>query len=280
MALVNCDGIITGHSKDRAVRSLDLHSRYGHLPDDYESGGNVQRRAGSLTAASVGGAMVIALCLGGCAVRNVGPELRSGVAEEAAFPAASSQFVVADYRIGSFDTLRINVFQEPDLSVDEVQVDAAGRINLALVGEVVASGRTALELSRELERLYGERYLVRPQIAVSVTSSITQKVTVQGEVRLPGVFPVKGATTLLEAISLAQGETEVGSLSQVVVLRTINGRKMGALFDVASIRRAETPDPAIFGNDVVIVGFSNSRGLWRDLLRASPLLNVFRPVDW
>lgn len=222
----------------------------------------------------------LAFSLNGCGVRNLGPKLQNGAAETERFPVASDQLTLNDYKIGPFDTIRINVFQEPDLSVDEVQVDAAGRVNLALVGEVKVAGRTALEVSRELETLYGARYLVRPQIAVSVTSSITQKVTVQGEVRTPGVFPIKGATTLLEAISLAQGETEVGALNQVVVLRTVNGQKMGALFDVASIRRAEAEDPAIFGNDVVIVGYSNSRGLWRDLLRASPLLNVFRPLDW
>ena len=247
------------------------------------SGGFVQHNMMSRTAAvaKIGfGAAAIAICLSGCAVRNLGPNLQDGAAEPERFPVASEQLTLNDYKIGPFDTIRINVFQEQDLSVDEVQVDAAGRVNLALVGEVKVSGRTSLEVSRELEALYGARYLVRPQITVSVTSSITQKVTVQGEVRTPGVFPIKGATTLLEAISLAQGETEVGALKQVVVLRTINGQKMGALFDVASIRRAEAADPAIFGNDVVIVGYSNSRGLWRDLLRASPLLNVFRPLNW
>lgn len=187
---------------------------------------------------------------------------------------------VPDYRIGPFDTIEINVFQEPDLSVKNVQVDAAGRINLALVGEVTATGKTALELGRELTGLYGSRYLVRPQITVSVTSSISQKVVVQGEVRTPGVYPVKGPATLLEAISLAQGETQVAALNQVVILRMVEGERMAALFDVASIRRGEAPDPAIFGNDVVIVGYSNIRGLWRDVLQTTPLLNVFRPAIW
>jgi polysaccharide biosynthesis/export protein len=223
---------------------------------------------------------VLALCLNGCAIRNLGPELKDGPSEAERFPIASETLTLADYKIGPFDTLRINVFQEPDLSVDEAQVDAAGRINLALVGEVTATGKTALDLSRELERAYGERYLVRPQITVSVTSSISQKVTVQGEVRTPGVYPIKGATTLLEAISLAQGETEVAALKQVVVLRSVSGQKMGALFDVESIRRGEAQDPAIFGNDIVIVGYSNARGLWRDTLRAAPLINIFRPLDW
>jgi polysaccharide biosynthesis/export protein len=237
-------------------------------------------RRGTLFARHAALSVVLSLSLNGCAIRNLGPQLKDGPAEPERFPIASENLTLADYRIGPFDTLRINVFQEPDLSVDEVQVDAAGRINLALVGEVTATGKTALELSRELERAYGESYLVRPQIAVSVASSISQKVTVQGEVRTPGVYPIKGATTLLEAISLAAGETEVSSLRQVVILRSIGGQKMGALFDVESIRRGEAQDPAIFGNDIVIVGFSNARGLWRDTLRTVPLLNVFQPFNW
>ncbi len=221
---------------------------------------------------------VLAVTLGGCAIRNVGPDLKDGSRLGDAYPAASGQMTIPDYRIGPFDMIDVIVFQEPDLSVKDVQVDAAGRINLALVGEVRAAGKSALELGRELEQLYGSRYLVRPQITVSVTSSISQKVVVQGEVRMPGVYPVKGPATLLEAISLAQGETEVAALSQVVVMRVIDGQRMAALFDVAAIRRNEQPDPAVFGNDVVIVGYSNIRGLWRDALRTSPLLNVFRPT--
>ncbi len=225
-------------------------------------------------------AVALAGVLGGCAVRNVGPALRDGTALPEAYPASSGQMTVRDYRIGPFDTIDISVFQEPDLTVKDVQVDAAGRINLALVGEVTAVGKTALELSRELEQRYGGQYLVRPQITVSVTGSISQKVVVQGEVRTPGAYPIKGPATLLEAISLAQGETQVAALNQVVILRTIDGQRMAALFDVASIRRGEAPDPAVFGNDVVVVGYSNVRGLWRDVLQTSPLLNVFRPAIW
>jgi hypothetical protein len=126
-----------------------------------------------------------------------------------------------------------------------------------------------------LERLYGRDYVVRPQISVNVATTISQKVIVQGEVSAPGVYDLKGPTTLLEVMSLAHGETKVAALNQVVVLRNVNGQKMGAVFDVASIRRNETPDPAILGNDIVIIGFSNARGLWADILTASPLLNTF-----
>lgn len=213
-----------------------------------------------------------------CATRNIGPNLQQAATVQQEFPSAIEERIVEDYLIGPFDTIDVQVFQEPDLTSENVQVDASGRVRLPLVGEVTASGKSAMDLSRELESLYGERYLVRPQITVNITSVVTQKVIVQGEVNSPGVYPIKGSASLLETFSLAGGETQLAALDKVVVLRTIDGQSMGAIFDVASIRRAEAPNPAIYASDVVIVGHSNARGLYRDLLAALPLINVFSPL--
>ena len=74
---------------------------------------------------------------------------------------------------------------------------------------------------------------------MTVASSVSQKVSIQGEVAEPGVYQLTGPTTLLDVISMAKGETEIATLDQVVVFRNINGQRMGAVFDVASIRRGE-----------------------------------------
>jgi polysaccharide export outer membrane protein len=115
-------------------------------------------------------------------------------------------------------------------------------------------------------------------VAVSVTTSVSQKVIVQGEVNEAGVFEVKGRTTLLEALALAKGETRVASLDEVIVFRNINGQRMGAIFDVQRIRRGISEDPEIVGNDVVVVGTSRAKSVWRDILAASPLVGAFRPL--
>jgi polysaccharide export outer membrane protein len=174
--------------------------------------------------------------------------------------------------------LDVTVFQEPELSAKGIQVDAAGRIALPLVGSVEARGKTATALARELELLLGAKYLKEPQVTVTVASSVSQKVSVQGEVAEPGVYQLSGPTTLLDVISLAKGETEFATLNQVVVFRNIDGQRMGAVFDVASIRRGEAPDPVIQGNDLVVVGYSAARRFWRNVLTAAPLFNVFRPI--
>lgn len=183
-----------------------------------------------------------------------------------------------DYRIGTLDAIDVNVFQEPELSAKSLQVDASGMIALPLVGSVSAKGKTALELSKELAALLGARYLREPQVTVTVASSVSQKVSIQGEVTEPGVYQLKGPTTLLDVISMAKGESEFATLNQVVVFRDINGQRMGAVFDVASIRRGEVPDPAIQGSDLVVVGYSSAKRFWKNIVSAAPLLNVFRPL--
>lgn len=229
---------------------------------------------------SVASCVLIAFCLAGCGGPNVGAGLPHGAAAYGVIPAASPGAATADYRIGPLDSIGITVFQEPELSAQKVQVDASGNVAVPLVGSVAAAGKTASQLADELERRFGEKYLVNPQVTVVVSSSVSQKVVVQGEVTEPGVYEIKGPTTLLEALSMAKGETRVAALKEVAVFRTVNGQRMGAVFDIEQIRRGDSEDPAIVGNDVVVVGFSNSKSVWRDILSAAPLLNVFRPLAY
>lgn len=224
--------------------------------------------------------ILTAAILSGCASSNqLGAGLSAGPAAYAVVPAGqSATSAAADYRIGSLDTLDVTVFQEPELSTKGIQVDASGRIALPLIGSVDVKGKTASQLARELELLFGAKYLKEPQVTVTVASSVSQKVSVQGEVTEPGVYPLTGPTTLLDVISMAKGETEVATLDQVVVFRDVDGQRMGAVFDVASIRRGEAADPVIQGNDLVVVGYSAARRFWRNVLTAAPLFNVFRPI--
>ena len=107
---------------------------------------------------------------------------------------------------------------------------------------------------------------------------MSQKVSVQGEVTQPGIYPLTGPTTLLDVISMAKGETEVAKLQEVVVFRNVKGQRMGAVFNVASIRRGEAADPVIEGNDLVVVGYSAARRFWRDVVSTAPIFSVFRPI--
>jgi polysaccharide biosynthesis/export protein len=220
--------------------------------------------------------VLVSACGGG---QQVSSTLPRGTAAYNLMPAATGNAVAAsDYRLGPFDTLEISVYGEPDLSLKSQQIDSTGMLTLPLVGPVKASGKTASELGHEIERLYAQKYLRNPQITVSLDNSVSQKVTVQGEVSAPGVYDLKGPTTLLETLSLAKGEQRTAKLEQVVVFRKINGQRMGAVFDVKQIRAGLANDPQILGNDVVVVGYSEARRFWDDIKSVLPLFNTFRPV--
>ena len=58
----------------------------------------------------------------------------------------------------------------------------------------------------------------------------------------------------------------------VVILRTVQGRKMAGLYNIGAIRLGKYDDPPIYANDVVVVGDSPQRRLFRDFVSLSPLL--------
>lgn len=181
-----------------------------------------------------------------------------------------------DYKIGPLDILAVTVFREPDLTAKDLQVDAGGNLVFPLIGSIQAAGKSANELSAEMARRLDERYLRNPQVSVVVTSSVSQRVVVEGNVNEPGVYEIGGNATLLEALARAKSPTRVAKLDEVVIFRVVDGKRMAAVFDVGQIRAGNAPDPRIVGGDTVVVGFSALKGAFRDILTTAPLLNVFR----
>lgn len=173
--------------------------------------------------------------------------------------------------IGPLDTIQVDVFNVPDLS-REIQIDAGGRIAMPLVGTLDARGKTAEELSRAIETALRGRYVRNPEVTINIKSSVSQVVTIDGQVVEPGLYPVTNQMTLMRVIASAKGLSEYARADDVVILRTVNGRKMAGLYNVAAIRRGTYEDPSIYANDVVIVGDSPQRRLFRDLVSLSPLL--------
>lgn len=181
----------------------------------------------------------------------------------------------ADYRIGRSDKLKLTVFQVPDLSFDEIWVDAAGNLQLPLIGSVAAEGLTPSQLSAAITERLGERYLRDPQVTVTVIEAASQKVTVDGAVTKPGVYEMQGRTSLLQAVAMAEGPTRTANLRSVAVFRTVDERRMVAVFDLAAIRSGESPDPVILGDDVIVVDTSRLQSALRDVISALPSFAAF-----
>jgi polysaccharide export outer membrane protein len=173
--------------------------------------------------------------------------------------------------IGPLDTIQVDVFNVPDLS-REIQVDAGGRIAMPLVGTVDARGKTAEEVAGAIEAALRGRYVRNPQVTINITSSVSQVVTIDGQVVEPGLYPVTNQMTLMRAIASAKGMSEFARQDEVVILRTVDGRKMAGLYNVEAIRRGAYDDPPIYANDVIVVGDSPQRRLFRDFVSLAPLL--------
>lgn len=173
--------------------------------------------------------------------------------------------------IGPLDTVEVNVFGVSELS-RELQVDASGRIAMPLIGTIDARGKTAGELALAIEAALDGRYVRDPDVTVNIKSSVSQVVAIDGQVVEPGLYPVTNQMTLLRAVASAKGLTEYAREHEVVILRTVEGRRMAGLYDVTAIRRGAYDDPPIYANDVIIVGDSPQRRLFRDLVSLAPIL--------
>jgi polysaccharide export outer membrane protein len=222
------------------------------------------------------GAMMIAAALSGCGGR---PRLESTarltvVRDEATLPPPNRTDLTAADRpslIGPLDTIQIDVFNVPELS-REMQVDASGRISMPLVGTIDARGKAAEELARLIEAALRGRYVRNPEVTINIKSSVSQVVTIDGQVVEPGLYPVTNQMTLMRAVASAKGLSEFARADDIVILRTVDGRKMAGLYNMDAIRRGAYADPAIYANDVIVVGDSPQRRLFRDFVSLSPLL--------
>ena len=137
-----------------------------------------------------------------------------------------------------------------------------------------------LLVGSQLRGLFGRRqrlagkYLVDPQVTVNLVQTVSQVMTVDGQVASPGQFPVVGRMTLMRAVAVAGGTKDYADLQDVVVFREVGGQKYAALYNLEAIRRGNYADPEIYANDVIIVGDDNAKRVFRDLLQNAPLLTT------
>ncbi len=178
------------------------------------------------------------------------------------------------YLIGAYDEIRVDVFGVDQLSNQNIQVDASGRIAFPLVGTIEAAGHSPAELASLLQTRLKAAYVRDPQVTVNLTKIVSQLVTVEGEVREPGIYPILGRMTLLKAVASAKGTTEFSKLNDVVIFRTVNGKSYAALYNLRAIRNGAYQDPEIFSGDIVMVGESRGRRLFKDFLQVVPLLST------
>ncbi len=172
----------------------------------------------------------------------------AGCAHEPRLP--SSEPAPSEYRIGREDLLDVSVWRDPDLS-RVVPVRPDGNISLPLLGELRAEGKTAAALAEEIAS--GLRsYVQEPRVSVIVREVNAPRFFVIGEVPHPGGFPLRGRTTVLQALALAGGPNEYADRGDIVVLRS--GSASDRYFvDYALLVRDPTKDFALAPGDTIVV---------------------------
>jgi len=199
-----------------------------------------------------------------------GTEAMPGAGERAAVESqpkmANMPIVMSEeYIIGAHDLLEISIFQSPDLS-RTVRVNSRGEINLPLIGVVQAGGLSGYDLEKTIADRYSEKYLQNPQVGVFIKEYTSQKITVEGNVKKAGVFPITGRTTLLQVIAMASGFDAVADVELIRVYRVNpDGSKETHTYNLTEIREGRVADPQVQGNDIVVVGESASKAMLKGL---------------
>jgi protein involved in polysaccharide export with SLBB domain len=118
-----------------------------------------------------------------------------------------------DYLLSVDDQISVSIFNEPDLSIENVKISTAGRISMPLIGQVNVKGFTVTALEDELVRLYLKGYLKKPDVTVTITEY--RPFYINGEVKQPGSYAYRKGLTVQKAVTMAGGFTERASTKSI-----------------------------------------------------------------
>lgn len=222
----------------------------------------------------------ITLALGGCASS---PTPQIGMASSQASSALGQDGYTikrpTSYELRPNDVISINVYREPELSLQKVAIGPESAISLPMIGSVSTYGKTASQLANDITKKLDSAGLKAPLVAVNVTQYGSHMVTVEGSVKESGVYPFTPGARLSSAIAMAKGPDRVANLKEVAVFRERADGISVALFDFRAIREGTMMDPVIEPGDRVVVGLSGLSQAWQDLLRALPAFALFTNVN-
>jgi polysaccharide export outer membrane protein len=214
----------------------------------------------------IGVGIVLFLGLAGCipskpniAVKQ--PETAPAAAQQAAIEqrliqsSLEQQKNQVNYKIQAGDLLEIAVFQEKDMD-RAVRVSGNGTVTFPLAGNLKLADLTVPEAESFLAEKLAE-FLVKPQVTVLIKEYGNKQIYVLGEVKKPGsiTLPVERRLTVLEAITLAGGFTDLAAPDRTKVLRNANGQNQNIPVEISRITKQGDKSADIFlePNDTVYV---------------------------
>ena len=185
-----------------------------------------------------------------------GQTTRTSVANDAAAASATLRVEASakEYLIGPDDILSINVWKEPEIS-RTLPVRPDGNISLPLIGDLMASGETPVQLQSNIRRQL-LAYLSDPEITVVVQEAKSHKFNIVGEVQKPGTYLLSTPMSVLDAIAVAGGLRDFARSSKIYVLRiNPDGTRVRLPFNYKQVIKGENlkPDVWLQKHDTIVV---------------------------
>ena len=158
-----------------------------------------------------------------------------------------------DYLLNPGDELQISVWKEPDLTL-KVIVRPDGKLSVPLAGEVVAAGRTIVQIQTDItSRLL--KYIPEAVVTATLTGIDGNRAYVIGQVNKPGTFGMNPRLSVVQALSLAGGMTPFASVNDIIVLRGTGARQRVLRFKYGDVSKGKSLEQNVLleAGDVVIV---------------------------
>ncbi len=129
-----------------------------------------------------------------------------------------------DYKIGAGDVFKIDVWKEPELSLEASVVRIDGKITFPLLDDIQAAGLTTMALKTVIEKRLSD-FVEAPQVTVTLIEPGSQRYYILGEVNSTGEYPIGKKLTILQAFAIAKGFTEWASKKEIILFRRENGQE-------------------------------------------------------
>jgi polysaccharide export outer membrane protein len=186
--------------------------------------------------------------------------------------AAGSGAPSADYRLGPGDQIRVQVYQNPDLSI-EARVSEQGTINYPLVGSVNLGGSTISQAENKIaSALKNGNYLKQPQVNIVLLQVRGNQVAVLGQVQKPGRFPLETTNTRVsDLLAAAGGVTPMGD-DTLIVTGTRNGQPFRKVIDIPALflNQRSQDDILVQGGDTLFVNKAPVYYIYGEAQRPGP----------
>jgi polysaccharide export outer membrane protein len=152
------------------------------------------------------------------------------------------------------DVVKVTYPGEPDYNQSQ-KIQADGKINLPIIGEVKAAGETISSLQHKLEARYGPE-LQNSEVVVTLDSQVIP-IVIAGAVQKPAKYFFDRPTTVFQAVMEAGGPDQFGTLGRVNLTRLVNGQQRTEVMDLRPITHGEAVKPRyVQAGDVIVVGES------------------------